>query len=39
MPEPLLVAKDKDEMCLLPQFANRHGLSVLGSILGRGLRR
>ncbi|HEY7658020.1 MAG TPA: helicase HerA-like domain-containing protein [Burkholderiales bacterium] len=26
MPEPLLVAIAKSELCLLPQFANRHGL-------------
>jgi DNA helicase HerA-like ATPase len=26
MPEPLLVAKSKIELCLLPQYANRHGL-------------
>jgi hypothetical protein len=39
MVEPLLAARAKDEMCLLPQFANRHGLIVLGSILGRGFRR
>src|SRR3977135_1216612 len=26
MPEPLLVAKSKAELCLLPQYANRHGL-------------
>ena len=26
MTEPLLIAKSKDEQCLLPQMANRHGL-------------
>src|ERR1700704_5510627 len=26
MPEPLLVAKGVSELCLLPQFTNRHGL-------------
>jgi hypothetical protein len=26
MPEPLLVAKSKVDLCLLPAFANRHGL-------------
>jgi uncharacterized protein len=26
MPEPLLVAKSKLDLCLLPQYANRHGL-------------
>ncbi len=26
MPEPLLVAKSKSDLCLLPQYANRHGL-------------
>ena len=26
MPEPLLVAKADSDLCLLPQFANRHGL-------------
>ena len=26
MPEPLLVAKAESGLCLLPQFANRHGL-------------
>ena len=26
MPEPLLVAKSKIDLCLLPAFANRHGL-------------
>jgi DNA helicase HerA-like ATPase len=26
MPEPLLVAKSKIDLCLLPQLANRHGL-------------
>ena len=26
MPEPLLVAKSELELCLLPQYANRHGL-------------
>jgi DNA helicase HerA-like ATPase len=26
MPEPLLVAKSEVELCLLPQYANRHGL-------------
>src|SRR5262245_14327103 len=26
MPEPLLVAKADAELCLLPAFANRHGL-------------
>src|SRR5690242_21735225 len=26
MPEPLLVAKSKVELCLLPALANRHGL-------------
>ena len=26
MPEPLLVAKADSELCLLPQYANRHGL-------------
>ena len=26
MIEPLLIAKSKDEQCLLPQMANRHGL-------------
>src|SRR4029077_7490304 len=26
MPEPLLVAKGDSELCLLPRYANRHGL-------------
>src|SRR5215470_14801433 len=26
MPEPLLVAKGDSELCLLPHYANRHGL-------------
>ena len=26
MPEPLLVAKAESDLCLLPQYANRHGL-------------
>src|SRR5215510_10424095 len=26
MPEPLLVAKSASDLCLLPQYANRHGL-------------
>ena len=26
MPEPLLVAKARSDLCLLPQYANRHGL-------------
>jgi hypothetical protein len=26
MPEPLLVAKSDSELCLLPRYANRHGL-------------
>ena len=26
MPEPILVAKARSEIFLLPQFANRHGL-------------
>ena len=26
MPEPILVAKARSEISLLPQFANRHGL-------------
>ena len=26
MPEPLLIAKSSSDLCLLPQFANRHGL-------------
>ncbi len=26
MPEPLLVAKSEVDLCLLPQYANRHGL-------------
>jgi len=26
MPEPLLVAKAKSDLCLLPQYTNRHGL-------------
>jgi uncharacterized protein len=28
MPEPLLVAKARTGLHLLPQFANRHGLSA-----------
>jgi len=29
MPEPLLVARSKIDLHLLPQFANRHGLLAL----------
>lgn len=48
MPEPILVAKAKSEINLLPQMVNRHGLivgangivrGVLGSLLGGGRRR
>ena len=31
MPEPLLVAKARSELRLLPQYANRHSLIAGGS--------
>jgi len=31
MPDPILVAKAKSEIFLLPQFANRHGLIAAGT--------
>lgn len=41
MPEPILVAKAKNEIHLLPHMANRHGLiaRAVGSQIGREIVR
>jgi len=41
MPAPLLIAKGKQELTLLPALANRHGLvtGAIGSELGRRVIR